>query len=268
MLDIQPYDRHTKFGEYDYLLEDYKKLTELYGICQPKLVGEWRILCVDPSLKDAKSILDDANIPKYFHITLYVAKNKIGSLLEEYPEYAHKDLTPYEVYQNFLTTLNHSIESKAAKYAFRAANGNLDELEEALKRIDDNCNDLIITLKGVMSEFTYTKRIYTSQVLREFLTKAKYRFNHYTVWLNELGTQYAYNSMYKTVKSYVNDKANYLKGKEVKNKFIAKVDGIQLSVLYTLFLNSTHYSQLESILYTFDSIDNKSFRRLLDARFQ
>lgn len=270
MFDIQVYDKHTKFGEYDYLIETKDELVKLYPVCMPKLQGEWLIVVVDPSIKDAKEILEERDrIPKFFNVTLFISQNKITDILNDYPEFVKKKKTNFEMFKEFISTLKHPITNEAASYAYKAANGNLDELEDSIRRIDTALEKDMITLKDIQSEFVYTKRIYTSQVVKEFLFKDRYRYSHYNTWLNELGMQYAYNSMYKTIKHYVKEKKDYLEGKDVKNIFVMeKVDNVTLSTLYLLFYNSTHYSQLESILYEFDQITNERLRRYLDARIQ
>lgn len=268
MFDVLPYTKHTKFDKYDFMIETYDDLQGLKPVILPKLSGEWLVAVINPSIKDAKSILEDTDIPTFFNINIYMLQNKIKSVLEEYPEYAHKNLTNFEVYKQFISTLSHPINTDAMNYAYRAANGDMSELEATLSKIDSSITTQSITLKDIQSEFSYTKHIYTTQVLKDFILRTKGRYSHYSTWLNELGMQYAYNSMYKTVKNYVHDKHEYLQGKAVKNKSIAQLDGVSLSILYTLFVNSTHYSQLESIMYEFDNRNNKAFRRYVNARLQ
>lgn len=268
MITVNSYTKTTVFGEYDYFLEDYKSLSDLKSIFLPKIQGEWRIIIVDPSLKDAHSILADTDVPSYVNLVLYLPNKKLEKVIENYPEYAHKELNNYEKFKQFISTLKHPISNEAVNYVYKAANGNLEEIQDGVRRIDEECTNQAITLKDVQSEFTYTKRVYTSQVLNDFLFRTRYRFQHYNAWLNELGMSYAYNSMYKTVKNYMKDKVAYLQGKSVKNRTVEQIDAVTLSVLYTLFFNSTNYMQLESLLYQFDTIDNETFRRYLDARLQ
>ena len=268
MIEIHEYTKNMKLKDYDYLLETYSDFVDLKPVYLPKIKGEWKIVVVDPTIKDVNAILGEQNIPKFLNLSIYVAKAKLQDVLSNYPEYAQKPQTNYDAYKDFIATLKHPIVTKAMNYAYRAANGNLNELQEALTRIDNNYTGDVISVKDIMSEFTYTKRIYTTQVVNEFLMRTRYRYSHYDTWLNELGSQYAYNSMYKVVKSYVKDKHNYINGQDVKNKIIGKIDGIHISVLYSLFVNSTHYSQLESILKMYDSITNESYRRYIDASLQ
>ena len=68
MLEIFSYTKTTSIGKNDYVLETYEELTDLKPIFIPKIEGDWLIAIVNPSIVDAKIILEDTTLPNFLTI--------------------------------------------------------------------------------------------------------------------------------------------------------------------------------------------------------
>lgn len=263
MISLLEYTKTTKFPHYDYYLEEITDMIELLPNLMPKFEGQWVFVFVNPKIVDVKHLLGLSQFPEHIDVYIYLQLNKLNPILDEYPQYKPEHKTPYELYKEFLGTLHHPVDKRAVSYIYQAAQRNLDQIIDVLTKIDAECQTETISIHTVQKEFSYTRHIYTNQVLRELVYHSPQFHKHYNMWLNELGMSYAYNSMYKQVKQLLKDKHKYLTGKDVKNTAISKIDGVSISTLYSLFVNSTSYKQLESILYLYWNLTGDSYRKYM-----
>ena len=266
MIELLEYSKNVKFVEHDYIFEDLEHFKAVHHILTPKFEGEWEIIFVNTSLVETKELLDDESLYSGLNIHIYLPRNKLELVLKEYPKYIQKKLSPYDLYKQFLADLKHPIDKKAASYAYQASSNNIDDLYKTLTQIDLACTKEKITLTDIQKEFSYTKHIYTNQVISAFILRNKLRFNYYETWLNELGMSYAYNSAYKYIKKLVHDKSCYLNGEDVRNPVVSRMDGISISILYMLFVNSTDYHQLEGIFYTFEHMNQNMYQTIINTK--
>jgi len=265
MLSLYEQNKQTHYKHYDYLPETLEEFYSIVNVLTPKFEGSWEFVFINMKISETKALLDDSQLPDFINCTIYLPLNKLNKVLEEYPKYKPVILKPYEQYMQFLSTLTHPVDKKAVSYIYQASQRNLDTIKEVMQKIDEDCTGDTITIRDVQKEFSYTKHVYTSQVLKDLLQRNKSFSRNFEIWVNELGTEYAYNSMFKQVKQLLLDKQQYLLGKEVHNPNAVHIDGISITRLYLLFMNSTHHKQLDSIAYIYYSNDLNMFKEFTYA---
>lgn len=265
MVKVHEYTRHTKLPNADYVLESCEALPDIIKVLTPKFEGTWDIVLLDIKISEAKDLLTKNNIPDFVNVSILLSPKKLSAVLLEFPSYAEKTKSVYDVYKEMIAELEHPIDKKAASYIYNAVGRDIDELRKTLLLVDKSCTGSIIILSDVQKELSYTKRIYTNQVLTELLTHSRYFKAHYVTWKNELGLSYAYNSLYKQTTLLVKDKNKYLHNEDIKNPIASKADGVSIALLYLLFTNSTSYFQLDSIVYQFQNLTTKSVHNIVDT---
>lgn len=267
MIKVLEYNKHITLPDADYTFESCDMLPDLYRLLTPKFEGAWSIVLLDIKISEAKDILSSNNTPEHIDLYIYLSKKKLNQVLLEFPNYKEKELTFYDTYKSLIGQLKHPLDKRAMSYVYNAVGHNIDDLRIALQQLDVKCSGETITLTDVQKEFNYTKRVYTTQVLLDFLVRNKYRYNHYETWLNELGIEYAYYSMYKQVTLLLKDKNKYLHNEDTKNYTASKADAVSISILYVLFVNSTSPYQLDSIMLQFDQMTTERFHTTIDNYF-
>ena len=268
MVRLLEYNKHVNLPTSDYILESCEILPTMFRILTPKFDGNWLIVIVDPKIVEVKSLLSMETFPAHIDIQIYLGRKKLNQILLEYPTYAEKEISAYDRYKELISTMQHPLDKRAMSYVYNAIGHNLDDLKSALEMLDKNCKHETITLNDVQKEFSYTKRVYTNQVLLDFLTKSKSRYTHYETWLNELGYRYAYYSMYKQVTLLLKDKDKYLHNEDTRNYTASKADGVSVAILYILFANSNSPYQLDSIMFQFENMTTERFHNVLNDYFE
>ena len=264
MLRYYEYNKNVRLPDADYTLESIDILDDLLRVMTPKFDGQWTIVFVNIRIKEAKKLAADKVIPEFVDCYVYLQKQKLDTFLLEYPMYAVKELTVKDMYLDLVSHMKHPFDKYALWYVYNAVGHRIEELKKALDTLDEECTSDIIRIADVQKHFNFTKRVYTNQVLADFLQKSRWRWQHYEKWVNELGLSYAYNSMYKQITLLLKDKNAYLHNEQTKNYLAEKVDGESIAELYALFVNSKSYFQLGSILYTFETLDNKKFKAVIE----
>lgn len=268
MLKFLQYNKSMRVKDSDYYLYSLEDLTSLLPYLVPKFEGKWILSVIEPKIVEAKEIIDEELIPEEVECYVYLTKKKLSNILLDYPQFTEKEVTVKDAYLEMVRNMKHPFDKKALWYVYNAVGRNLQELESALTELDNNCTGDTITITEVQKQFNYTKRIYTNQVLREFLMHSRGRWNHFYTWLNDLGTQYAYNSIRKQIGILLKEKNAYLHNENIKSFDITKVDGVSICAVYSLFANSTSHYQLEAIMRQIDHLSEKSYKEYINNIFE
>ena len=255
----------TKLPEADYVLDNSEDILDLVKMLTPKFEGNWSILLIDPKLTLAKSLIENNTIPSYIDCFIYVNTTKLEKLVLDYPKLAPEKKSVKEAYKELLSGLKHLMDTKAMYELYNAIGPNLSELQEALTKLDNECDGPSITVKQVRNTFHYTKRVYASEVLAAFYRRDRFRWNKLEKLVRDLGESYAYNSLYKQVSNLLHEKNKYLHNEDTKLRIIEDVDAPLICYTYVLFANSKSYHNLYSIMYALDNRCKESLNNFMES---
>ena len=258
MFNLKQYHKKEKLPKADYILEDLKELNKVLENLTPRLVGIWEILLIQPSIKDTKAIIEEKMIPKWVNATAYLGQKNLEVVCISHPDYIPKQISFKEQANSIIADMTHLIDKKAASILIRAFWGNVADLQTTLQVLDNEAEG-IITVKDVEKKINYTKPVYASEVLKSFLLHEKQRWNLYYKLLLELGDSYAYNALYKSAKTLLQEKNKLLNNEDVKQFIVKRIDAPFICYVYSLFAMSTTYQQLFGIMH---AIDNRSAKYL------
>lgn len=261
MIKLEYLKKGTKFRKSDYVLDKPEKLPDLVVNLTPKFEGSWEIILLDPKIVQIRELLDMDSIPRWINVYIYINKVKMEQIVLDYPKFEPKEESPRDAFKAMIADLKNSIDNAAAEYLFDAVGRRTEDLQDALIKLDNECENGTITLKQVQGSFQYTKRVYASEVLEAFMTKNRYRWYKFEKFTHDLGDKIAYYALRKQVKKLLQDKNAYLHNEDVKNKLVATVDAPFICYVYVLFANSTSYLDLRGIMC---SIEHRS-QEMLDA---
>lgn len=253
MIEVRVYNRKSKLPDVDYVLDDIEEFYQITSVLTPKFKGKWSIVLLDIKIKDVKEFLIDEQIPDFIDCFVLLPQNKLEPILLEFPKYQQKAKSNKEVYTDMVSTLKHLIEPAAMWSLYSALNGNIQKLEEALTKLDNECEGASITVKQVKTAFGTNNTVYASDVLEAFLMKKKHRWFLFKTLVTELGDEYAYYALFKQVRKLLSDKASYLKNEDVKNFSVNKIDAPLICYAYTLFATNSSWKNLRGIMWCLDN---------------
>lgn len=259
MIKLEYLKKGVKFPKVDYVLDKPEKLSSLITNLTPKFTGTWEIILVDPKIVQVNELLDTEDIPDWVNIYLYVNNSKMEQILLDYPKYKPKEVSIRDAYKDMIASLRHGIDVKAANYLFDAIGKSASDLQEALLKLDSECEGESITLKQVQSSYQYTKRVYASQVLEAFMTHDRYRWYKFEHITHDLGDRITYYALKKQAKLLLLNKNKYLHNEDIKSNLVTKIDAPFICYVYVLFANSNSHLDLRGILC---AIENRSLENL------
>lgn len=253
MVELTQYKSLMKFPEYDYIFDKPDKVLEIMSVLTPKFNGSWEIILLDPTIVFAKQILSEGVVPDFINCRVYLSKQKMSQLLIDVPSLTPKKQSNWDIYMTMIGSMTHLIEDRAASDLYNAFYGNLDHLQEALNKLDAECESGKITVSDVRKNYLIQNTITARQLLAAFLKKDRYRWKKYDTYVKSLGINIAYYALRKHVKILLHDKSKYLSNQECDNKLAQTVDAPLICYVYFLFSNSTDPLQLPSILSDIDT---------------
>lgn len=261
MIKLEAFNNKSKLPEADYVLDKSEKLLSLLEVLTPKFKGEWDILLVDPRIKEVKNLVDLDLIPDYVNCVLYLPQAKLDIVVMDYPKLAPKQKSNKEVYKEMISGLSHMIDKGAMWLIYNTIGSNLSSLQEAIDKLDKECEGTTITVKQVQNTFAVQKRVYASDVLRAFLVKDRYRWLKLNTLVRDLGQDYAYHAIYKQVRELLAQKDAYLHNEDTKGNVVQIVDAPFICYVYVLFANSTSWRNLYGIMYSIDHRNASTLER-------
>lgn len=261
MIKLAALNKQSKLPEADYVLDKSEKLLSLLEVLTPKFKGNWDILLIDPKIKEAKDLIDVDTVPDYVECTLYLPQAKLDIIVMDYPKLAPKQKSNKDVFKEMISGLSHMIDKNAMWLVYNTVGSNLTALQEALDKLDKECEGTSITSKQVQSTFAVTKRVYSSDVIRAFLLKDRYRWLKLSTLVSDLGTEYAYYALYKQVRELLTQKNDYLHNEDTKNSLVQLVDAPFICYAYTLFANSSSWRNLYGVMYSIDNRNKETLER-------
>lgn len=252
----------------DLCLEDVSILCKLMVNFTPKIDGRWDILIVNPTIKECKGLLDNKQIPEWLDITIYLQAKKLEQVCLEFPEYQPRNVPFREQAKELLANVSHLIDKKAFNILVDAFRGNLPDLQKTLFELDENCTGPRISVKDVQAKVNYVRPTYASDVINSFLLQEKQRWTLLNKLVQTLGDSYAYNALYKYVKTLLYEKAKYLNNQDVDLRVVNRIDAPSICYAYTIFSTSTNYQQLYGIFQAIDNRCQEYLERMTDVNLQ
>ena len=254
----------TKFPEADYILDNSEDILDLVKVLTPKFEGNWEILLVDPKITLIKQLVDTDIIPDYINCLAYINNTKMEKLVMDYPKLVPVQKSIKELYKEMVGRLKHLIDTNAMYELYNAIGPNLGELQDALLKLDNECEGNTITLKQVRASFNCTRRYYASDVMLAFFRGDRYRWYKLDKLVKDLGDSYAYNALYKYATTLLKEKNKYLHNEDTKLHAVENVDSMLICYTYSLFANSHNYNNLYGIML---AIENRSteYLRLIQS---
>lgn len=265
---LKEYNAKVKLPNADLCLEDVSVLYKLLDNLSPKIEGKWEIQIINPTIKDCKQLLDNKNIPEWLNITVYIQAKKMEQVCLEFPEYMPKQVPFKAQAEELLMGVQHLIDKNAFRTLVDAFRGNLPDLQRTLTELDESCTGSRITLKDVQSKVNYTRPVYASDVMNSFLLQEKQRWSLLNKLVQNLGSSYAYNALYKYVKTLLNQKAKYLNNEDVELRVIKRIDAPSICYAYTIFSISRNHNQLYGIFQVIDNRCQAYLERMSDVNLQ
>lgn len=269
MIQLNELTRKTRIKKGDYTFDGEADLIKLLPQLTPKFDGNWELILVDPSVKYVHSLSEGYSLPNYVDCYIYMGMAKLEQVLLKHPTLMPKKQKPWEAYMSMIAELQHVIDPNAAKYLWKALSGDVDKLKEALDKLDDDCEEITITVKQVKDVYTASiKPVFASEVVEAFFTKDRGRWTEYSKLVSMLGERYGYYAIRKQVFKWLTEKASYLKNEETTLRSIADVDALFIDYVYMLFYFSADYRELPALMYEWDNRNDKAVERRLYAYLQ
>ena len=259
MIKLEYLKKGVKLPKVDYVLDKPEKLSDLISNLTPKFQGTWEIILLDPKITQVNEILELDDVPKWIDGYIYVNNAKMEQILLDFPKYQPKEVSVRDAYKSMIADLKHGIDVKAADYLFEAVGRRVEDLQDALIKLDNECEQQNITLKQVQGSFQHTKRVYASEVLEAFMTHDRYRWYKFDKLTHDLGDKITYYALKKQIRLLLQNKNKYLHNEDVKSRIVEKVDAPFICYVYVLFANSNNYLDLRGILC---AIENRSAENL------
>lgn len=253
MIKLMLFKRKSKMPEADYVLDMFDKFLDLLVVLTPKFKGQWEIVLVDPKITESRRLIEEMSLPEYVDCTLLLPAPKLEAIAMDHPTLAPKPITPKDAYKGMIAGLKHMIDKNAMWMLYNAIGPHVELLQEALDKLDAECEGTSITTKQVQQAYVAQKRTYASEVIAAFLRKDRYRWTKLSSLTRDLGDEYAYNALYKQVRNLLKDKQAYLMNEDVKNRLVEQVDAPFICYAYTLFANSSSWRNLHAIMYAIDA---------------
>lgn len=258
----------TKRLQADYILDKPEGLADLIGILTPKFEGKWSIILIDPKITYVKEMLDGNLVPDFVDCFVHLNNAKMENIVMDYPTLAPKTVSVKEEYKELISTLKHLMQPDAMEALYSAIGPHLSELQEALVKLDTECEEFAITRKQVVKTYNPQKRVYASEVLSAFLLRDRYRWNKLNKLVTDLGMSYAYNALYKQVVNLLKEKNKYLHNEDIKNRLAGKVDAMLIDYTYVIFSNSRNYNNLYGLMYDLDYRSKEALERIQYVNLQ
>lgn len=258
MIQLMEFKKKQRIPECDYILEKTDKLDELIGMLTPKFEGKWHIVLVEPAIKFCLDFLNkESTLPEWIDMTMMLSRKRLEVVVLKYPKLQPKEKSFKETVDELLASMKHLIEPSAKRALLSAVGSNSQELQEALTKLDEQCEGATITVKDVHGVVNKQRRVYASQVLQAFLLLDPNRWNLYRTLIHDIGMDISYYAMYKQAKLLLEDKSKFLQNEDVKNYAVNKIDATRICYCYILFSYTKSPQQLLYVLQSLEDRDKK-----------
>jgi len=252
------------FPDYDYFFEKEKDFQDMLPKLTPKFKGRWEIILYEPSITLAREMLNVDPTPSFVHCMLYVSSKKYDALTLINPDLENSRKSVYELYQDMVLQLKHTMSPKVAHMIYNAVGGDLERLQEALNKLDVLCEGSAITEKLVQKHYVVQEKVYASQVFRAFVTNDRRRWKYFETFHKELGTKSAFYAMRNYTKQLLVAKDDYLHNKEVKLLDAKRIDAASIDFAYLLFNDIDDYRLLPALMIEFEKRSPQVVERVLE----
>lgn len=252
MVKVFEFTRKVRLPTADYTIEKLDELERVLKVLTPRIEGRWLIVTVGFNVQEMTRLIEKISIPEWIDIKCYISGKRIELVSLAHPEVLPKHETFVEQIDSVISKINVMVDPKALKKLKNAYWNNIGDFTDACRLLETKVVDTI-TEQDVDKYVNYTKPIYASEVINSFLTAERGRWKKLHTLITELGESYAYNAMYKYIKSILIEKRDYLRGEDSKHYILSKVDGFTISYAYSIFALSTNYKQIYGIMHALDN---------------
>lgn len=253
MIKLNQMSKDIKLKDVDYIIEKEAIFEKILPYLYPKISGDWHIALIEPSVDFVRRIYDADMLPDYLNIDIYMEQSQLEVILLENPKLAVIRMTVWQKYQNLIAGLDVLFEDKAVSEIYRRIGPNYQSLENAVNKLIANTEDGIVRIKDVRLYIEDNSRVYTSQVVRAFLTDNDKAWTFFYTFERDLGTRIAFYSIRKYLRRLLNEKNNFLLNNDFDVKLVEQVDAFSIIRMYILFEEAASYKQLVPILMKYQS---------------
>lgn len=224
----------------NYILENGDDFFKLLPYLYKPLEGDWKVVILEPSIADARRIIDCQDIPECLEVEVYLPREDLEVLELERPTMVIEKLSPYDAFLRMIAALPVIVDPNAASAIYNRAGPDPDALKTALNDIMQVCDEDHIMLKDVNKILLDNRRVYASDVVRAFIGPRN--INHRWYWveklIEELGNDVAYYSVRKYIRRLLVNKNKYMLNEDVAKQFerdVKEIDSYTIAHAYTVF---------------------------------
>ena len=254
MIKITAMSKDIKINNADYVFDKTDNMMKVLPYLYRKITGDWYIALLEPKLDTIRTLLDTDIIPEYVMLELFVEQGQLDQLMLERPSMAVKKVTTWQKYLDLIASSNLIVEPRAVSEIYRRVGPNIKGLETALEELGNKVNNGEINIKHVRLYIQDNSRVYTSQVVRAFLTNDPRAWDYFYINEMELGTEIAFYATRKYLRKLLKEKNEYLLNRETKDRAVETIDAFSIMRAYSLFETASSYKQLVPLWVIYQSM--------------
>lgn len=236
---IIKYTKETTLPKADYIFEKISDFKKIAPYIKEKIEGEWLIILLKFNYKQIEEVIS-MDIPECANLHFYVTEDIKDKLSLKYPDAVEKDRSKFDIYLDYIDSINLSTDDKVIRELYTRNRGNLEEIKICVNRLKElekehGFIDMSILDKVIeKDEVVYAKDVIYTYLLSNntdvpkrgsILSRYRYR-NKHTMrdkLLDNISEEVAFYAIRKVLKSLYDEKINYLNAKECKELEVCKV---------------------------------------------
>lgn len=251
------------FPDYDYFFEKEAEFEKILTNLTPKFSGNWDIVLYEPSIAYVKELMKVDTTPSFVNCMVFVGSKKYDTLALTFPNLEETRKSTWDHYQDMLLRLKHTISRKSSIILYRAVGADLENLQQALNKLDLLCEGNEITESLIRKHFIVQSHVYANQVLEAFAKRQRNRWTLFAQFHKELGTRSAFYAMRNYTKQLLKAKDDYLHNEEVKLQEVKRIDAVSIDFAYILFNTTDNYKLLPALMYELENRNQATIERML-----
>ena len=180
--------------------------------------------------------------------------NDLEKLCLERPNAVVHEVSLWDQYISFLSTVNKLVDPKATKEIYYRAGHNIEQLKQAVFDCIEISEGETVTVQDVNKVLINNKRTYASDVIRAFLypKRIRYRWTIYNHLVEESGQTRAFYSLRWYIRRLLDNKNKYLLNQTVEQMFerdVHEIDAFTIDHAYCVFTKYNKPSLLPAAMY-------------------
>lgn len=236
---IIKYSKEVTLPKADYIFEKLSDFKKVAPYIKRKIEGEWLIILLNFSYKQVEEVIA-MDVDECANLHFYVAEDIRDKLALKYPSAIVKDKSRYDIYLEYVDSLNLTTNDKVIREIYVRNKGNLEEIKICINKLILETQDVgEITLKDLDKIIAKDDVVYAKDVVYAYLLYdiddvprkgsrlSKYKFlNRKDLkdkLLDNISERTAFYSCRKVLKNLYDEKVKYLNAKECKELDVCKV---------------------------------------------